>query len=83
MQHLWVRERNPDLMDARLSVVRFPSVGGERGIHLDFYNDAELLSYEDLDNRVRVVYETWARVSDNRVREIRRTGTSGSTPFGF
>ena len=83
MQHLWVRERNPDLMDARLAVVRFPSGRVERGIHLDFHNDAELLTYEDVDSRVRTVYETWARVSDERVRETRRTGTSDGTPFGF
>jgi hypothetical protein len=83
MQHLWIRERNPDLMDARLAVVRFPGDRGERGIHLNFHNDADLLSYEELDSRVRIVYETWARVSDERVRETRRSGSGGTTPFGF
>lgn len=83
MQHLWIRERNPDLMDARLAVVRFPSGTDGRSIHLDFHDDAELLSYEDLNNRVRIVYETWARVIDERARKIRRTGTGDPTPFGF
>jgi hypothetical protein len=83
MQHLWVRERNPDLMDARLALVQFPNGCEGRGIHLDFHSDAELLPYEDLDSRVRNVYETWARVSDERVRDTRRSGTSGTTPFGF
>ena len=83
MQHLWVRERNPDLMHARLAVIRFPIVLNERSIRLDFHSESELLPYDDLDSRVRVVYETWARISDERVEETRRTGTGGPTPFGF
>jgi hypothetical protein len=83
MQPVGVRERNPDLIDARLAVVRFPKGERDRGIQIDFHNDAELLSFDDLDNRVRIVYETWARVSDDRTREPRRTGTGGTTPFGF
>lgn len=83
MQHLWIRERNPDLMDARLAVVRFPSDGDDRGIHLDFHSEAELLAYDELEGRVRNVYETWARVSTERTHETRRTGTGGETPFGF
>ncbi len=83
MQHVWVRERNPDVMDARLAVIRFPSGSDERGIWIDFHEDSELLSYDELNGRVRTVYETWARVSDERDRETRRTGTAGTTPFGF
>lgn len=83
MQHLWIRERNPDLMDARLAVVRFPSDENERGIRVDFHNESELMSYEELNRRVRTVYETWAHVSEERTRETRRTGTGGETPFGF
>lgn len=83
MQHLWIRERNPDLMDARLAVVRFPPDEDDRGIRVDFHNDSDLLPYEELDGRVRTVYETWVRVSEERTRETRRTGTGGATPFGF
>lgn len=83
MQNLWLRERNPDLMTARLAIVRFPSGCDERGMHVDFHNDADLLSYEELNQRVCTVYETWARVSDDRSREARSTGTGRATPFGF
>jgi len=50
---------------------------------LDFHDEAELLSYEELLSRVRNVYETWARVSEERTNETRRTGTGGPTPLGF
>lgn len=83
MQHLWIRERNPDLMDARLAVVRFPPAEDGRSIRVDFHSEAELLAYEELDGRVRTVYETWARVSEERTRKTRGTGTGGGTPFGF
>ena len=86
MQHLWVRERNPDLMDARLAVVRFPPDDDDedgRSIRVDFHNEAELLAYEILDARVRTVYETWACVSEEKVRGPRRTGTGSGNPFGF
>lgn len=83
MQNVGVRERNPDLMDARLAVIRFVGVRGERRLTIDFHKEEELLSYEDLNSRVRLVYETWARVSEERGREIRRTGTGGPNPFGF
>ncbi len=82
MQHLWIRERYPDLVDARLAVVRFPSGRERRGIQVDFHRDVELLSYEDLDARVRNVYQVWAQVSDERDRK-KRSGTDGSNPFGF
>ena len=83
MQNLWIRERNPDLMDSRLAVIKFPCWKDERTIDIEFHDDAELLRYEELDARVCTVYETWARVSAERVRETRRTGTDGTTPFGF
>jgi hypothetical protein len=82
MQHLWIRERYPDLMDARLAVVRFPSGSERRGIQIDFHRDVELLSYEELDARVRNVYQVWAQVSHERDRK-KRSGTDGSNPFGF
>jgi hypothetical protein len=72
MQHIWVRERHPDLADARLAVVRFPTIGETRGISMAWHAEAELLSYEVLDARVRNVYESWAKVSAEKVR---RTGT--------
>ena len=83
MQHFWIRDRYPDLAAARLAVVRFPNHGQERSIRIDFHNDAELLSYDELSTRIRVVYETWGRVSDERARDKRGTGTGGPNPFGF
>jgi hypothetical protein len=74
MQHIWVRERIPDLADARLAIVRFPSAGKDRSTRIDFLREADLLAYDVLDARVRNVYETWARVSAEKGR---RTGTGG------
>jgi hypothetical protein len=78
MQHLWVRERHPDLAEARLAIIQFPSAGDTRGIRIEFHSEADLLPYDILDARVRNVYETWARVSAEKVRETRKTGTGGS-----
>lgn len=83
MQNVGVRERHPDLMDARLAVVRFPVAQGGRGITIDFHKDEDLLSYEELNSRVQLVYETWSRVSEGRTSDVRRTGTGGANPFGF
>jgi hypothetical protein len=82
MQHIWVRDRYPDLSDARLAIVRFPISDATRGVRIEFASDGELLSYDELNARVRVVYESWARVSEERVREPRRSGTDGN-PFDF
>lgn len=83
MQHLWVRERHPDVAEARLAVVQFPSEKDGRSIRVEFHGEADLLTYEDLDRRVRTVYETWARVSVEKAREARGTGTRDGNPFGF
>lgn len=82
MQNIWVRERHPDLVDARLAVVRFPVRNEMRTMRIEFANEAELLTYEELDIRVRDVYEAWARVTDERKREPAKTGTGGN-PFNF
>lgn len=77
MQNLWVRERHPDLMNARLAVIQFPSADETRGIRVECHSEADLLAYEELDARVRNVYETWARISEGKAREGRKTGTGG------
>jgi hypothetical protein len=82
MQFIGVQERNPDLTEFRLAVVRFPTSGEKRRVKLDFHDGSELLSYEELDRRVRAVYATWAQVSDERTKKRRAAG-GGSTPFGF
>ena len=82
MQHIGVRERNPDLRDARLAVIRFPVSGSERSLSIHFQDDRELLSYEELDARVRAVYAAWAKVSEERTAGARRA-SGGGTPFGF
>lgn len=83
MQHLWIRERHPDVADARLAIIQFPSEKETRRIRIEFHRESDLLSYEELDRRVRIVYETWARVSIEKIREMRRTGTSDRNPFDF
>jgi hypothetical protein len=77
MQHLWVRERHPDLADARLAIIRFPSSRETRSVRVDWHIEAELLVYEALDARVRNVYETWARVSAEKVRRGGMGGAGG------
>ena len=69
MQHIGVRERNPDLSNARLAIIRFPAAGLDRSISLHFHDESDLLTYEDLDTRVRDVYATWAKVCDERAAE--------------
>jgi hypothetical protein len=62
MQHLWVRERHLDLAEAQLAVVQFPCGTEGRSICIEFHNESDLMSYEELNGRVRVVYETGACV---------------------
>lgn len=83
MQNVWVRDRYPDLAEARLAVIRFPSDGDDRSIAIDTHAEAELLSYEELNELVRNVYKTWAKVSDERTETERRTGTGKDNPFRF
>jgi hypothetical protein len=82
MQHLWVRERHPDLAGARLAIIQFPSAGKSRGIRIEYHSEIDLLTYDVLNARVRNVYETWARVSDERSRADRKTGTGSGGLFG-
>src|ERR1700722_1280987 len=42
MQHIGVRERNPDLSEARLAVVRFPISGDTRRVHVYFHDGSDL-----------------------------------------
>lgn len=83
MQNVWIRDRIPDLADARLAIVRFPVVKEARQLSVCFHDESKLIPFEELNERIRVVYETWARVSVEKSADIRRTGTGGSTPMGF
>ena len=83
MQNIGVRERNPDLADARLAVVRFPVSRERRTLTVQFSDGRDLMSYEELDAGVRTVYETWARISNDRSKQRQASGGGGSTPFGF
>ncbi|HZS85396.1 MAG TPA: hypothetical protein VFA50_21185 [Stellaceae bacterium] len=83
MQHLWVRERMPDLAEARLAVVRFPQYSKSREIEILLHNESDFLPYELLDDKVRIVYETWARASAEKRSGTRMTGTGGDNPFRF
>jgi uncharacterized small protein (DUF1192 family) len=81
MQHIWLRDRHPDLAGARLAIIRFPQIRDGRAMQVTFHTEAELLSYEELNERIRTIYATWAQILAERNR--RSTGTSGPTPFGF
>jgi hypothetical protein len=83
MQHIWIRDRHPDLGQARLATVQFPTAGETRSIRVESHSEADLLPYDVLDARVRNVYETWARVSAEKARDGLMTGTGGGNPFGF
>ncbi len=83
MQHAGLIERNPDLAGVRLAIIRFPSSGGGRGHLLHVHDGGALLSFEELDARVRTVYATWAAVSDERLEKRRAAGGGGGTPMGF
>ena len=79
LQHLWVRERHPDLAGARLAIVQFPSLAEGRGFRVEYHRESDLLPYDVLNARVRNVYETWARVS---AEKLRKSGTGSGGLFG-
>jgi hypothetical protein len=82
MQNIWIRGRYPDLAEATLAVVRFPPDGSSRSIDIHMHNEADLLTYEELDARVRNVYTTWNVISTEKARtEGRKTGTGGGSLF--
>lgn len=81
MQHTWLRERHPDLAEARLAIIRFPCAQETRLVRVEILSEADLLPFEVLDAKVRAVYETWARVSADRAERRRGTGTDGLDLF--
>jgi len=81
MQNIWIRDRHADLANARLGVFRFPTVEKERYLNIHLHDDGDLLSFEELDARVRVVYETWSRICAERSASPGLPRTA--TPFGF
>jgi hypothetical protein len=83
MQDAWVRARNPDLAAARLAVVRFPKCGNERTLSIDFDEGVELLTYDELNQRVQNVYAVWARVCRDRADKRRGSGGSGPGSLGL
>ena len=78
MQDVWVRSRIPDLQDARLATIQFPKLGDGRGISIEFADEAELLSYEELNRQVQTVYRVWELV----IRERRKRGDRGGAAGG-
>ncbi|MBA3810223.1 MAG: hypothetical protein H0X27_00990 [Caulobacteraceae bacterium] len=83
MQDAWIRARHPDLSDARLAIVHFPPAGDDRSIVLDFNEGVSLMTYEELNGRVRNIYEKWAEVSQVKMEKKRSTGTGGPESFAF
>lgn len=82
MQHLWIRERHLDLATARLAVIRFPTNGKARSIQITHHSDVDLLPYDELDARVRNVYETWGRISAVKAQENRKAANDRGSLFG-
>lgn len=80
MQNLWVRERHPDLADVRLAIVRFPSGTPQRSMKIDFHDQGDLLSFDDLDAKARLVYETWSRILKEKAAPKRKV-VGGQSDF--
>jgi hypothetical protein len=81
MQNVWARDRVPDLQDAKLAVVSFPSAKEGRTFSMRIHAEADLYSYDELNQRVQAVYQTWAKVV-HEAGERRRKG-GGENPMGF
>jgi hypothetical protein len=77
LQHLWLRERHPDLSEVRLAVIRFPSAIDGRSVKIDFHENDDLMSYEELDARVRQVYQIWESVVRERAEPKRKSAVGG------
>lgn len=71
------------MVDARLAIVRFPTKKSTRAVSVEFHQDTELLSYDELDRRIRTVYEVWAEVLEEKDAAVKKTGTGDGNPFGF
>jgi hypothetical protein len=81
MQQVWIRDRYPDLANSRLAIVRFAN-SPTRSLEVSFHDDqGTLFTFDELDQRVRTVYETWERVLRKSMPAKRRTGTDGTLDF--
>ena len=75
MQSAWLHARYPDLEGTRLAIIQFPALKQIRSIKLTFCDTDDLMSYEELNERVLAVYLSWGGVAD-RLRK--KAGGKGS-----
>ncbi|MCQ8278595.1 hypothetical protein NFI95_09035 [Acetobacteraceae bacterium KSS8] len=83
LQNYWVRERHPDLFDAKLCIISVPKKGGKRTIEFDFEDDADLMKRAELNDRISAVYNIWSMILMQENAQVRKTGTGGTNPFNF
>jgi hypothetical protein len=81
-QHHAVVARDLDLAGSRYALIQFPVLGQTRSVRVTFY-EGELLSFEEVECRVQLIYRLWGEIYEERVEDERRTGTGKPNPFGF
>lgn len=79
VMHEHIRAQNPkDFGEARLAMFRFPQEPKEdRTIHLEFWDESPLLSYDEIVQLSLETYATWGEVLEEQAQDARRTGTGG------
>jgi hypothetical protein len=81
MMHERIRAADPEYEAVRLAIFQFKDVNEDRRnlvIHTD--ESIQLFSFDEMEAMVRVTYELWREVWEEREMEMRRksTGTRGS-----
>lgn len=83
LMHERIRVGDPDFADSRLVVAQFDKVEeGRRAIRLFDAGDADLFSFDELNEMIDETYRLWIEVLTERAEEARSNPT-GSTPLGF
>lgn len=79
MQHIGIRQFNPDFENARLNIIQLARSGEKRSLRLYSSENIELMPYEEALRLVAETYEIWADINSDRERvrrpEVRKTGT--------
>lgn len=83
MMHERIRASDPDFAEANLVVMQFAKADEDKRVARPFYSDdADLFSFEDLNQMIGETYDLWRSVLEDREDESRRRPT-GTNPFGF
>jgi hypothetical protein len=55
-----------------LALVQFPVLRDVRSMRITFANEIDLLTYDELNERVLAVYKSWGAVTERRARDRQR-----------